>query len=110
MTTLVRSVGVAFAVADYLLLNGGAATAILAPSWALKAIGVVVSGVATAMLFALAHDAAHGSLAAQRLMNRVSRPSASCRRGIPSRPGYAATTTLACTGCGHIWSRAGRGR
>jgi omega-6 fatty acid desaturase (delta-12 desaturase) len=64
-------VGVAFAVADYLLLYGGAATAILAPSWALKAIGVAVSGVATAMLFALAHDAAHGSLAASRLMNRV---------------------------------------
>jgi omega-6 fatty acid desaturase (delta-12 desaturase) len=64
-------VGVAFAAADYLLLYGGAATAILAPYWSVKAIGIAVSGVATAMLFALAHDAAHGSLAASRLMNRV---------------------------------------
>jgi omega-6 fatty acid desaturase (delta-12 desaturase) len=64
-------VGVAFALADLLLLYGGAAAAILAPWWIAKALGVVASGIATAMLFALAHDAAHGSLAASRLMNRV---------------------------------------
>ena len=64
-------VGVAFATGDFVLLYGGAAVAILAPWWTAKAIGVVVSGIATAMLFALAHDAAHGSLANSRLMNRV---------------------------------------
>ena len=64
-------IGVAFAVADYMLFYGGAVTAILAPWWTVKAIGVVVSGMAVAMLFALAHDAAHGSLAASRRMNRV---------------------------------------
>jgi omega-6 fatty acid desaturase (delta-12 desaturase) len=65
------AVGVAFALADYLLFYAGAALAILAPWWTVKAIGVLVSGVAAAMLFALAHDAAHGSLAGTRLMNRL---------------------------------------
>jgi fatty acid desaturase len=32
---------------------------------------VIISGIATAMSFALAHDAAHGSLAASRFMNRL---------------------------------------
>jgi omega-6 fatty acid desaturase (delta-12 desaturase) len=63
--------GVAFAVADYSLFVAGAATAILAPWWVVKAIGVLVSGIAAAMLFALAHDAAHGSLAGSRAMNRL---------------------------------------
>jgi len=65
------AIGVAFAVADYLLFYAGAATAILAPWWILKIAGVGLSGVAVAMLFALAHDAAHGSLARSRLMNRL---------------------------------------
>ncbi len=65
------AVGVAFAIADYLLFSAGTATAILAPWWIVKAIGVLVSGVAAAMLFALAHDAAHGSLAGSRAMNRL---------------------------------------
>ena len=56
----------AFAVADYLLFYAGAATAIVAPWWIVKVAGVVISGIAVAMLFALAHDAAHGSLAASR--------------------------------------------
>jgi omega-6 fatty acid desaturase (delta-12 desaturase) len=63
--------GIAFTLADYTLFYGGAATAILAPWWIVKAIGVIVSGVAVAMLFALAHDAAHGSLAKSRWMNRL---------------------------------------
>src|SRR5919109_343898 len=33
--------------------------------------GVAVAGVAVAMLFALAHDAAHGSLAESKRMNRL---------------------------------------
>ena len=61
----------AFALADYLLFYGGAATAIVAPWWIVKVVGVAVSGVAVAMLFALAHDAAHGSLAGSRRMNRL---------------------------------------
>ena len=65
------SVGVAFAVADYLLFYAGAAAFILAPWWTVKLAGVAVSGIAVAMLFALAHDAAHGSLAASRGMNRL---------------------------------------
>jgi omega-6 fatty acid desaturase (delta-12 desaturase) len=62
---------VAFALGDYLLLSIGAATAILAPWWSVKILGAAVSGVATAMLFALAHDAAHGSLASSGVVNRV---------------------------------------
>ena len=61
----------AFAACDYLFFYAGAATAILAPWWTVKAIGVAISGVAAAMLFALAHDAAHGSLAGSRAMNRL---------------------------------------
>jgi omega-6 fatty acid desaturase (delta-12 desaturase) len=64
-------VGVAFAAGDYLLFTAGAATAIVAPWWSLKVVGVAVAGVAVAMLFALAHDAAHGSLAGSRAMNRL---------------------------------------
>ena len=64
-------VGVAFAACDYLFFYAGAATAILAPWWTVKAIGVAISGVTAAMLFALAHDAAHGSLAGSRAMNRL---------------------------------------
>jgi acyl-lipid omega-6 desaturase (Delta-12 desaturase) len=63
--------GLAFALADYLLFYGGAATAIVAPWWTLKVAGVLISGIAAAMLFALAHDAAHGSLAGSRFMNRL---------------------------------------
>lgn len=63
--------GVAFATGDYLLFYAGAATAILAPWWSVKLAGVAVSGLAAAMLFALAHDAAHGTLAESRTMNRV---------------------------------------
>ena len=64
-------VGVAFAIGDYLLFYAGAATAILAPWWTIKLAGVAIAGIAAAMLFALAHDAAHGSLAGSGLMNRV---------------------------------------
>jgi omega-6 fatty acid desaturase (delta-12 desaturase) len=64
-------VGVAFAIADYVLFYGGAAVAILAPWWIVKVAGVVVSGVAAATLFALAHDAAHGSLAGSPAINRL---------------------------------------
>jgi acyl-lipid omega-6 desaturase (Delta-12 desaturase) len=63
--------GVAFTAADYALFALGAATAIVAPWWPLKLAGVVVAGVAVAMLFALAHDAAHGSLAETKWMNRL---------------------------------------
>jgi omega-6 fatty acid desaturase (delta-12 desaturase) len=63
--------GVAFAIGDYLLFSGGAALAIAAPWWPAKLAGVALSGVAVAMLFALAHDAAHGSLAASPVMNRI---------------------------------------
>jgi acyl-lipid omega-6 desaturase (Delta-12 desaturase) len=63
--------GLAFAVADYTLLALGAATAVLAPWWIVKVAGVGVAGVAVAMLFALAHDAAHGSLAESKRMNRL---------------------------------------
>jgi omega-6 fatty acid desaturase (delta-12 desaturase) len=62
--------GLAFAIGDFLLFYAGAATFILAPWWALKVVGVAASGVAAAMLFALGHDAAHGSLAGSRVMNR----------------------------------------
>jgi omega-6 fatty acid desaturase (delta-12 desaturase) len=65
------AIGVAFAVADYLLFVAGAAAAIIGPWWSVKALGVVVAGIAVAMLFALAHDAAHGSLAASRSANRL---------------------------------------
>ena len=64
-------VGVALAAADYLVFYTGAAVFVVAPWWPVKAAGVLVSGVAVATLFALAHDAAHGSLAASRAMNRV---------------------------------------
>ena len=64
-------VGVLFAAADYTLFYAGAAVFVLAPWWTIKAVGVAVSGVAAAMLFALAHDAAHGSLAGSRGMNRL---------------------------------------
>jgi omega-6 fatty acid desaturase (delta-12 desaturase) len=64
-------VGVAFAVGDCLLFYGAGAAVILAPWWTVKAAGVIVAGVAVAMLFALGHDAAHGSLAASRLVNRI---------------------------------------
>ena len=64
-------IGLAFALIDYLVFYGGAATAIIAPWWTVKVIGVAVSGTAAAMLFALAHDAAHGSLAGSRLLNRL---------------------------------------
>jgi omega-6 fatty acid desaturase (delta-12 desaturase) len=64
-------VGVAFVVVDYILFYGGAALFLLAPWWSVKAAGVVISGVAAAMLFALAHDAAHGSLAGSRAANRM---------------------------------------
>ena len=63
--------GVAVTVADYAIFLAGAATAVLAPWWILKLAGVAVAGVAVAMLFALAHDAAHGSLAASKRMNRL---------------------------------------
>ena len=64
-------IGIAFAVGDYLLFGAGAAAAIVAPWWIVKGLGVVVAGIAVAMLFALAHDAAHGSLAKSRLGNRI---------------------------------------
>jgi omega-6 fatty acid desaturase (delta-12 desaturase) len=63
--------GLAFAAADYTLFGAGAAIAVLAPWWSLKFAGVALSGVAVAMLFALAHDAAHGSLAESKWINRV---------------------------------------
>ena len=64
-------IGVAFAAGDYLLFAAGAAAAIVAPWWSVKAAGVMIAGVAVAMLFALAHDAAHGSLAASKRINRL---------------------------------------
>ena len=64
-------IGTAFAASDYVLFYGGAAAAIVAPWWIVKLTGVVVAGVAVAMLFALAHDAAHGSLARSRFANRL---------------------------------------
>jgi acyl-lipid omega-6 desaturase (Delta-12 desaturase) len=64
-------VGIAFALVDYLVFYAGAAVFIVAPWWPVKLAGVAVSGVAVATLFALAHDAAHGSLAGSRVMNRV---------------------------------------
>jgi omega-6 fatty acid desaturase (delta-12 desaturase) len=64
-------IGALFAVADYLLFFAGAAAAVVAPWWSVKLAGVIVAGVAVAMLFALAHDAAHGSLARSRLANRL---------------------------------------
>jgi omega-6 fatty acid desaturase (delta-12 desaturase) len=63
-------IGLTFVVGDALLFYGGAAAAIVAPWWSVKAIGVAVSGIAVAMLFALAHDAAHGTLAGSRALNR----------------------------------------
>jgi omega-6 fatty acid desaturase (delta-12 desaturase) len=63
--------GLAFVVADYVLFSLGAAAAIAAPSWTVKVLGIALSGVATAMLFALAHDAAHGSLAGSKRLNRL---------------------------------------
>ena len=63
--------GVVVTAADYALLAMGSAAAILAPWWIVKLAGVVVAGVAVAMLFALAHDAAHGSLATSKRMNRI---------------------------------------
>jgi omega-6 fatty acid desaturase (delta-12 desaturase) len=44
---------------------------VIAPWWLLKLAGIVVAGIAVAMLFALAHDAAHGSLAGSRWANRA---------------------------------------
>jgi acyl-lipid omega-6 desaturase (Delta-12 desaturase) len=64
-------IGVAFAAADYLLFAAGAAAAIVAPWWTVKAAGAMIAGVAVAMLFVLGHEAAHGSLAASKRMNRV---------------------------------------
>jgi omega-6 fatty acid desaturase (delta-12 desaturase) len=64
-------IGVAFVIGDALLFYGGAATAVLAPWWIVKVAGVAVAGVAVATLFALAHDAAHGSLTESRALNRV---------------------------------------
>ena len=64
-------IGLAFAAADYLVFYAGAALFVVAPWWPVKLAGVAISGVAAATLFALAHDAAHGSLAGSRLMNRV---------------------------------------
>jgi omega-6 fatty acid desaturase (delta-12 desaturase) len=63
--------GIAFAATDYGLLALGASAAVIAPWWIVKIAGVIVAGIAVAMLFALAHDAAHGSLAASKGMNRV---------------------------------------
>lgn len=63
-------VSAAFVLADYLLYYAGAALFVLAPWWPLKTAGVGLAGVAVAMLFALAHDAAHGTLAASRRLNR----------------------------------------
>ena len=71
MPTASTLAGVAFAIGDYALFYGGAALAIAAPWWPIKLAGVALSGVAVAMLFALAHDAAHGSLAASPVMNRI---------------------------------------
>jgi omega-6 fatty acid desaturase (delta-12 desaturase) len=65
------AVGAALALGDYLLFYSGAAITILAPWWIVKAGGIGISGVAVAMLFALAHDAAHGSLARSRWLNRL---------------------------------------
>jgi omega-6 fatty acid desaturase (delta-12 desaturase) len=64
-------IGIAFAVADYLLFAAGVVAMVVAPWWIAKAAGMIVAGVAVAMLFALAHDAAHGSLATSRLANRL---------------------------------------
>ena len=64
-------VGVAFVAADYALFVLGAVAAVVAPWWSAKVLGVALSGITTAMLFALAHDAAHGSLAATRGWNRL---------------------------------------
>jgi acyl-lipid omega-6 desaturase (Delta-12 desaturase) len=64
-------IGAALALGDYVLFYGGAAITILAPWWIVKIGGIVTSGVAVAMLFALAHDAAHGSLARSRRLNRL---------------------------------------
>jgi len=50
--------GVCFALGDYGLLCGGLASVVIAPWWAVKVMGAGVAGVAAAMLFALAHDAA----------------------------------------------------
>ena len=65
------AVGVAFAAADFALFYTGAAAVVFAPWWSVKVAGTAVCGIATAMLFALGHDAAHGSLAASRPMNRL---------------------------------------
>jgi acyl-lipid omega-6 desaturase (Delta-12 desaturase) len=65
------TVGMTFALADYLLLFAASATVIAAPWWPVKWLAVGVAGTAVAMLFALAHDAAHGSLAESRRMNRL---------------------------------------
>ena len=63
--------GAAFAAGDYLLFYGCAATAVVAPWWIVKLIAIAMAGLAVAMLFALAHDAAHGSLARSRRANRL---------------------------------------
>jgi omega-6 fatty acid desaturase (delta-12 desaturase) len=63
--------GVAFAVGDYLLLAAAVSAVVVAPWWPAKVLAIVVAGVAVAMLFALAHDAAHGSLAVSRRLNRT---------------------------------------
>jgi omega-6 fatty acid desaturase (delta-12 desaturase) len=61
----------ALALGDYLLFYGGAAIAILAPWWIVKIGGIGMAGVAAAMLFVLGHEAAHGSLARSRRVNRL---------------------------------------
>jgi acyl-lipid omega-6 desaturase (Delta-12 desaturase) len=63
--------GVAFTIGDYALFAVGAGTAVAAPWWICKLAGVGIAGIAVAMLFALAHDAAHGSLAESKRMNRL---------------------------------------
>lgn len=63
--------GLAVAAADYALFASAAAGAIVAPWWPVKLACVGLAGVAVAMLFALAHDAAHGTLAPTRRMNRL---------------------------------------
>ena len=65
------AVGVAVALADYVLLAAASATVVVAPWWIVKGMAASTAGVAIAMLFSLAHDAAHGSLAGSRVANRL---------------------------------------
>ena len=64
-------IGIAFLIGDFLVFYAGAAAFILAPWWTVKASGVAASGFAAAMLFALGHDAAHGTLVTSRALNGV---------------------------------------